>query len=314
MSCSKQETHDVNPYQTSTVQTSPYSTPIPAASPTDINQQLLFAAGVGDVERMRELLAAGADINAKEDSYDSTPLIRAAAAGKVEAVRLLLKEGADVNATNRGGYAAVDIAEEEYQDDVLGILKGAGGKKAKPLEIISKDDTEADLRQAAIDGDIDKIRRMLKHGVNVNARDEKGWTALRCAVFQENLDVVEFLLTQKANPNLADTEDGTTPLHWAAQVGNTEIVKALLDARAKPNVRDKTSGITPLYSAATSGYIETAKALLIKGANPNMTDEFGDSLLSEVGSAYESAVSRGKADEAASLKTMLQILRAAGAK
>jgi cytohesin len=312
--CSKSETHDINPYQPSTVQTSLPAPPSPANSPVNINRQLIAAAEIGDVKTIEELLRAGADVNTKGGSYNNTPLIQAASAGKEEAVRLLIEKGADVNATNQGGYAAMDVAEEEYQDAVLNLLKEARGKKAKPSETISKADSESDLRQAATDGDLDKIRRILKHGVNINARGENGWTALRCAVFQENLEAVNLLLTRKANPNLTDTQDGTTPLHWAAQVGNTEMVKALLEAGANPNVRDKTSGVTPLYSAATGGYVETAKALLAKGANPNVKDQFGDSILSEVRSSYESALRRGKPDEAASLSTMLQVLSAAGAR
>ena len=87
-----------------------------------------------------------------------------------------------------------------------------------------------------------------------------------CAVFQENLIIVKFLLKQKANPNLRAYDDGTTSLHWAAQVGNTEIVKALLEAGANPNARDTFSGSTPLNLASSARYAETARVLKQAGA------------------------------------------------
>jgi ankyrin repeat protein len=177
--------------------------------------------------------------------------------------------------------------------------------------IATKKDEESDLRQAAIDGEVGTIQRLLNKGVNIDAGDERGWTALRCAVFQENTKVVKFLLKHGADPNTVESEQGSTPLHWAAQVGNAEIAKTLLEAGAEPNVRDTFSGSTPLYFAATGGYPETAKVLLAKGADPNMPDKYGDPLLPQVYSAYRNALSRGKPAEASSLLKIMAMLRAA---
>jgi hypothetical protein len=179
--------------------------------------------------------------------------------------------------------------------------------------IVAKADEESDLRLAAIDGEIGTIQRLLYKGVYIDAKDERGWTALRCAVFQENIKVVKFLLKQGANPNTVESEQGSTPLHWAAQVGNREMAKVLLEAGAEPNVRDTFSGSTPLYFAATSGYPETVEVLLAKGADPNMPDKYGEPLLPQVNEAYESALRRGKPDQASPLLKVMRLLRAAEA-
>jgi len=64
------------------------------------------AASAGDLDRIKELLAAGSDIEAKIDGgyYDGfTPLHAAAVVGKVEAVKMLLAAGADAKAKSGNG-------------------------------------------------------------------------------------------------------------------------------------------------------------------------------------------------------------------
>jgi len=66
------------------------------------------------------------------------------------------------------------------------------------------------------------------------------------------------------NPNFQNT----TPLYWAAQKGNTGLVQILLQNGANPNLADK-SGNTPLYLAAVFNHVPTVKLLLEYGANTN---------------------------------------------
>jgi hypothetical protein len=62
----------------------------------DLQAKLSEAADQGDIERIKELLRAGANANAKAGSYIS-PLQTAASRGHIDAARLLLDNGADVN-------------------------------------------------------------------------------------------------------------------------------------------------------------------------------------------------------------------------
>lgn len=61
-----------------------------------LNDQLWEAARTGDAAAVRELIAKGADVNAKF-RYGQTPLFKAAERGHTEVVKLLLEKGADVN-------------------------------------------------------------------------------------------------------------------------------------------------------------------------------------------------------------------------
>ncbi len=62
----------------------------------DVNEALLVAARKSDVAAVKELLAKGADVNAKTQ-YGATPLSYACDRGNFEIVKLLLERGANVN-------------------------------------------------------------------------------------------------------------------------------------------------------------------------------------------------------------------------
>ena len=68
------------------------------------------AAARGDIEAVKQHLAAGADVNAKDDD-GWTPLHQATDEGHKEIVELLIAKGADVNATDEDGETPLDHAE-----------------------------------------------------------------------------------------------------------------------------------------------------------------------------------------------------------
>ena len=84
----------------------------------DVNDELLEAARKSDVEKVRALLAKGANVNAKSP-YGVTPLGFACSRGSVEIVKLLLENGAEVNVT-----------DTFYRTTPFGMV--TMGKNAKP--------------------------------------------------------------------------------------------------------------------------------------------------------------------------------------
>ena len=86
------------------------------------NQSLLRATENGDVSAMRELLAAGASVQARNDR-GLTPLHIAAAGGDVAVVEALLQHGAEVNATSNIGttplYNATQFGGKEAVVELL---------------------------------------------------------------------------------------------------------------------------------------------------------------------------------------------------
>ena len=66
-------------------------------------------AGAGDVDCVKALLAAHAEVNCKDDG-GATALIRAAAAGRADCVKALLDNGADAKITVNDGKTALEMA------------------------------------------------------------------------------------------------------------------------------------------------------------------------------------------------------------
>ena len=89
-----------------------------------------------------------------------------------------------------------------------------------------------DLIIAAIGGHTDRVKALLEQGVDVNAKDNDGYTALFFAALKGHTDTVKALLEQGADVN-AKTNDGLTALLAAKTMGHEEIIRMLKKAGAK---------------------------------------------------------------------------------
>ncbi len=71
----------------------------------------------GNIEAVKQHLAAGTDVNAKNNKYGMTPLHQAARSGRNEIAELLIAEGADVNAKDEDDETPLGYAEQVSEDD-----------------------------------------------------------------------------------------------------------------------------------------------------------------------------------------------------
>ena len=95
------------------------------------------AARTGNIEAVKQHLAAGTDVNAKEeDGY--TPLNFAAQHGHKEIVELLIAAGADVNAKNEVGRRPLDGAIARSHPETADLLRKHGGKTGEELKAEGK--------------------------------------------------------------------------------------------------------------------------------------------------------------------------------
>jgi ankyrin repeat protein len=91
---------------------------------------------------------------------------------------------------------------------------------------------ESELIAAAVKGDNVEIAKLLADGVNVNAKDEQGGTALAHAAWFGHLDTVNLLLEKGADVN-AKKNDGATPLLLATWNKHPDVAEVLTKAGAK---------------------------------------------------------------------------------
>merc|ERR1719310_1343396 len=87
-------------------------------------------------------------------------------------------------------------------------------------------EAEQDLRLAAWAGDLATLKRLVEEGVDLEAKDDRGWTALMNAALQGKLDCLELLIAKGAK--LDATRSSGTALMVAAGSGKLDCLKLLI--------------------------------------------------------------------------------------
>jgi len=120
------------------------------------------AAYNGNIEAVEQHLAAGTDVNAKDD-WGKTPLYVAALGGHKEIAELLIAKGADVNAKVDGGVTTLQLAASRGHKELAELLIAEGA------DINAKDeDGHTPLHQAALDGQKEVAELLIAKGADVN--------------------------------------------------------------------------------------------------------------------------------------------------
>ena len=258
-----------------------------------------------------------------------TPLMFAAQAGDLESVKLLLAAGADVNdATPDDGNTLVLASQNAQEDVALYLLeKGANPNSAdgfgitplhwsmqRSIELLYGRPKETDkfwtLRNMP-----ELAKALLVHGANPNARIKKeflpydihrfarsrfndlpqvhltGASAFLLAAASGEVAVMRMLLEAKADGLIA-TEEGFTPLMAAAGTGREkdkmteqdqqnylEAAKLAIQLGADVNAIGP-DGRTALHGAAALGETEVIKLLAKNGVNFEAKDKYGETALS----------------------------------
>ena len=169
------------------------------------------------------------------------------------------------------------------------------------------DDPGDALRRAASVGDVAKVKELLAAGVDVNAANTYGGTALSFACDKGHTAVVNLLLEHGADANTKDRFYGASPLTWAVEKGHAEIVRALLakGSQGEPEalVRAAGEGMTAVVKvilergkvgpegltdalAAAKDQPETAALLQAAGAKPPVAVEVDPAVLKTYEGTY----------------------------
>ncbi|HEX9959730.1 MAG TPA: ankyrin repeat domain-containing protein [Pyrinomonadaceae bacterium] len=167
----------------------------------EYEQPLLSAVSNEDFDQVKDLIAKGANVNAKDKNYgEATALHVAVENGNAEIAKFLLDMGAKINARDKN--------------------------RRTPLMAID-DETPPEL-----------VRMLLDHRAKVNAFDAEENTVLIIAAQHENAEILRVLIDAGARVN-AQNKEGKTALMLAAESDYYENVKVLLEAGADVSLRDK---------------------------------------------------------------------------
>jgi ankyrin repeat protein len=298
----------------------------------NLGAALHLLAWNGQIEMLDFMISRGANIEAKS-IYQTTPLREAVYNKQYKTVEFLISKGADVHASSRysGGpiFTAVERNDKEMIElliangaDIKAVLSGETAlhwAMARNLPemtrfLLTKGCETSPVNLAAFYGELDRVKKLVAEGADVNAKDNGSYSPLHCAVRGEHKDVVEFLISQGAHVNAKtsrgwtplmgaqstdivrlllvnnasvnmSTETGETALHVAVNRGNTEAVKLLLDHRANVNAKCPSThggweGFTPFHVACGNGNLDIVGLLLAHVADVNAKSDKGDTPLS----------------------------------
>jgi len=262
----------------------------PAVSLLSGESVLMTASRTGNLDVVRLLLAAGANPN-QSVTRQQTALMWAAGQGHAEIVAALVAYGADVTARTEVRTEYVKTEKEQDSNPAYKIWIEEGGYDA--------------LMFAAAAGDLGSARALVSGGADVNGLSAFGLSPLIMAVHGGNAELVEFLLDQGAEVDLAAS--GHTALHAAVLRGNNDAVAVLLAHGANPDAilekptptrrqsedyhfHDSLVGATPLWLAARFSEPAIMQQLLDAGANAQIANNvsypaqrMGDNYLAEEG-------------------------------
>jgi uncharacterized protein len=138
--------------------------------------------------------------------------------------------------------------------------------------LLSAAASDARVAEAAMRGDAEAVRKLLKDGADVNSAQGDGMTALHWAAMKDQVALAEMLLYAGANVKATTRMGGYTPLTMAAKNGNAALIAALLKGGADANTATST-GVTPLMLAAQSGHAAAVQTLIDGGADVNAKEK-----------------------------------------
>ena len=148
-----------------------------------------------------------------------------------------------------------------------------------PLQAQQANESEREMIASAERGEIVVVKKLLAGGARIDARDQRGRSALLAATQRNRVEVARLLIQEGANVNAKDFVQDS-PYLYAAAEGRTEILKMTLAAGADLKDTNRYLG-TGLIPAAHHGHVEAVKLLLATSIDKDHVNNLGWTALLE---------------------------------
>ncbi|XP_058807206.1 uncharacterized protein LOC131673320 [Phymastichus coffea] len=151
---------------------------------------------------------------------------------------------------------------------------------SKHLTLFTRSIYTIQLYEAAKNNDLGHIQELMTKNIDVDVRDNGGWTPLHFAINVGNERMAELLLARGAEVNCITNMGKFTPLHIAVNKGHVKVVELLLSRSSKSEFIDaktEAKGSTALHIAAKNGQLAIVTHLLARGASYCIRNKDGQS-------------------------------------
>ena len=228
--------------------------------------ELAEAVSRGDLETIRKLLDAGADVRyVRPSGY--TAIVDVMHGRSIledpqllPVLRLLIERGAALDTVTDYGESALSVSSRIGRFDAVELLLDA---KADPSPL-----GWTALHRAVALGTLADVKKRLESGDDVKATDRWERTPLLLSLQVGDIEKATLLLSSGGSLNDRG-RCAKTPLMYPAEGDQPAMVEWLLDRGVKPDEKDEFGG-TALIGAAEGGSAECVRLLLAGGADPNL--------------------------------------------
>ena len=230
-----------------------------------------------DIKMIDLLLHSGVDIN-KKDENDQTALNKAVNKNDIQISEILLEQGASLeNITLHKSVQDnnlemlqiltkyninVDIKNEYGRTALIEAVEAMEGSNNKIVEVLLASNAsvvDVSLLFPIRCNNIDLVKLLIQHGIDVNIPLTKGMSALTYAMQNKSLELIKLLIDNGAN-----TEG--IHIHEFAMDGNNEAIEIFLDAGVNINALNNKSQ-SLLSIAIAENNIDLVNVLLLRDAN-----------------------------------------------
>lgn len=201
----------------------------------EINNKLYSAAFDGRADETLRLIGEGADVSfINMDREFTTPLHAAASGGFVDVMETLLAANADVNARDYYGCTPLHAAASNGHDAACTFLIEHGANIEKECVYGS-----TPLICAVRDGHLSTVEIMLDRGANPNPTDYGPLNPMYFAAKLNDQSIMKLLVARGGNVNAGRDDGSCTPLHAAVFANNADNCRLLIEMGADVNANDE---------------------------------------------------------------------------
>lgn len=213
---------------------------------------------------------------ANDKDFSTFDIVRATQYGALERCRELVEAGADVNQPDNETVTLLHWAAINNRQDIIRYYVSKGAI----VDAVGGDLLATPLHWASRQGHLGSVVTLMQYGADPRIQDAEGVSCLHIAAQFGHTAIVAYFVAKGVDLNLPD-RTGMTPLMWCAyKVLSLDPTRLLLTFGASTTIQDNIYGNTALHWAIISKNHTAISTLVTHGANLEIPNAQGETALS----------------------------------